>query len=186
VPGWAAPTPHGAAPPFPAAPAPPSWPTPPAQAPGWNGTSPFASPYAVPASGAFPAAPPARRSPAAGVIALVAGLLAAVGAPVVAAFAAFQVGRGTGWSSIGSIDSVTGLGFLSPVRDQVLVGELSFWIGTALGVWALVQGIVAIVTARGRVPAVIAVVVAALGPVIFFTVVAIAIGSGVEAYVAAS
>jgi hypothetical protein len=60
---------------------------------------------------------------------------------------------------------------LTPVRDWVLLGEVSFWVGTALGVSALVLGVVAIVTARGRGAGIAAVIVAALGPIVFGAVV---------------
>jgi hypothetical protein len=49
----------------------------------------------------------------------------------------------------------------------VLLGECAFWVGTVLGIWALVQGIVAIVRDRGRGLGIGAVVCALLGPVAF-------------------
>jgi hypothetical protein len=60
---------------------------------------------------------------------------------------------------------------LTPVRDWVLMGEIAFWAGTAIGIWALVQGIVAIATRRGRGAGIAAVVIAAVGPLIFGAVV---------------
>ena len=42
------------------------------------------------------------------------------------------------------------LALLSPVRDLVLWAEIGFWAGTVLGIWALIQGIVAIATRRGQ------------------------------------
>ena len=57
------------------------------------------------------------------------------------------------------------------MRDWVLMGEVSFWVGTAIGVWALVQGIIAIVKGRGRGAGIAAVVIAALGPIAFGAVV---------------
>ena len=115
---------------------------------------------------------PAKRSSALGVIALALALVATIGASLVAAIASFNIGLGAGREI--SSRPFTGdfdWGVLAPVRDWVLLGEVSFWVGTALGVWALIQGIVAVVTARGRGAGIAAVVVAALGPIAFGAVV---------------
>ena len=169
--------------------APPQWIAAPAQqqwqAPGdataqqWPTTAvSFAAPYAPPAQGSF-AEPPSRRSRTAGIIALIAGL-AAVATSLGAAVSAFQIGLGTG-PRFQSPGTQTDLSFLTPVRDWVLLGEVCFWVGTALGIWAIVQGIVAAATARGRAPGIAGLVVAVLGPVIFFAVAAVALGLGVDA-----
>jgi hypothetical protein len=67
------------------------------------------------------------------------------------------------------------------VRDLVLWAEIGFWTGTALGVAALVMGIIAIVTRRGRGFGIAAVIVAAVGPVIYGTIVAFAALAGMGA-----
>lgn len=115
--------------------------------------------------------PPSRLL---GVIALVLAALATVGASIVGAVAARQVGVGVDASSFSSPQGPSDFSFLSPVRDWVLWGEVAFWVGTVLGIWAIIQAIVAIVTRRGRAAAIAAVVVAAIGPVVFFAAAAFA------------
>jgi hypothetical protein len=56
---------------------------------------------------------------------------------------------------------------LAPVRDWVLVGEVAFWAGTVLGVWAIIQGIVAVVKNSGRGWGIVAIVIGAIGPIAF-------------------
>lgn len=110
----------------------------------------------------------ARRSKALGVVALVLALVAAVGASIFAALASFNIGLGTGREiAMRALDADFDWSILSPVRDWVLLGEVSFWAGTVLGITALVLGIVAIGTRRGRGVGIAAVVIAALGPVVF-------------------
>lgn len=111
---------------------------------------------------------------------IVAGLAAIT--PILAAVAAFRIGAGTGARLVDRPPaSEFDLSILSPVRDWVLVGELSFWIGTVLGIWAIVQGIVAIARNRGRAPGVVAVVVAVLAPIVFAVATVLALGAGIEA-----
>ena len=117
-------------------------------------------------------AAPARRSSVRGVVALALALVATVGASLVAAIASYRIGLGAGRQiTAGALDSDFDWSILTPVRDWVLLGEVSFWVGTALGVWALVQGVVAIVSARGRGAGIAAVIVAAQGPIVFGAVV---------------
>ncbi|MET2010008.1 hypothetical protein ABXJ56_00510 [Microbacterium chocolatum] len=118
------------------------------------------------------AGPASAASGALGVIAFVLSLVAAVGTSVVAAVAAYRVGVGAGRrlfedAMLGTFD----WSFLTPVRGDVLWAEIAFWTGTALGIWALVQGIIAIVQRRGRGFGIAAVVIACLGPVVFGLVV---------------
>lgn len=109
-----------------------------------------------------------RRSNALGVVALVLALLAAFGASSFAALASFNIGLGTGREiAMRALETDFDWSILTPVRDWVLLGEVSFWTGTVLGITALVLGIVAIVTRRGRGVGIAAVVIAALGPVVF-------------------
>ena len=158
----------------------PAW-APPSAAPFGPAAGAYAPPsgYAPPAgyqvapAGTFPAyGAPAKRSSAVGVLALALALVATVGASVFAAIASFNIGLGAGREI--SSRPFTGefdWGVLAPVRDWVLLGEVSFWVGTVIGVWALIQGIVAVVTARGRGAGIAAVVIAALGPIAFGAVV---------------
>ena len=73
------------------------------------------------------------------------------------------------------------LALLSPVRTLVLWAEIGFWAGTVLGIWALIQGIVAIATRRGRGQGIAAVVIAALGPIAYGVAVGIGETLGVAA-----
>lgn len=184
--GWAPPgaAPFGAPPseapapgyPGAAAATPQGWATPPAGA--------YAPPpgYAPPAG--YPVAPaaasviaygapvPVKRSSALGIVALALALVATIGASLLAAIASFNIGLGAGREI--SSRPFTGdfdWSVLTPVRDWVLMGEVSFWVGTAIGVWALVQGIIAVVKGRGRGAGIAAVVIAALGPIAFGAVV---------------
>ena len=103
-----------------------------------------------------------------GVVAFLLAVLAAVGATIVGSVASYNIGLGTGREiALRPLDFDFDWSILAPARDWVLVGEVAFWSGTILGIWALVQGIVAIVTDRGRGWAVAAVVIAVLGPIAF-------------------
>lgn len=162
----------------PAYPAPAAYPTPAA----YPAPTPFAAPYAAPASATFGEAAPAPRGAGLGVIALIVGIVAVVVTPIVAAIASYSIGLGVGREvalrpSSASFD----LSLLSPVRDSVLLGEIAFWTGTVLGIWALVQGIVAIVKRRGRGAGIAAVVVAVLGPIAFGIAVNVFVFAGIAA-----
>ena len=120
-------------------------------------------------------------------VALIAGLGAAILAPIGAAVAAFNIGLGTGREiALQPMAIDFDWSVLSPVRDWVLLAEISFWVGTVLGIWAIVQGIVAIVTRRGRGAGIAAVVVGALGVLVFavalqgFLTAGLAAGSGLR------
>jgi hypothetical protein len=117
------------------------------------------------------------------VVALVAGVVAGVAVPVVAAIAAWQIGFGAGVQlPLLSPEAGFSWAVLTPVRDWVLLGEAAFWVGTVLGIWALSQGIVAIAKARGRTAGIIAVILACLAPIFF----GIAVQAGLSAGFAAS
>ena len=123
-----------------------------------------------------------RRGGGPGVTALVLSLIATLGAGLGGAVASFNIGIGAG-KALANLpaDGTWDWSILTPVRDWVLLGEVSFWAGTALGVWALVQGIVATITGRGRAAGIAAIVVAALGPIVFGVVVQGLIPAGLAA-----
>lgn len=130
--------------------------------------APYASPGAPsPASHPFTQPAPPRSSRL-GVIALCASLAATVLTPILAIVAGVSIGAGLGGQGL-FLDEWTGgdLSVLTPVREWVLLGEVAFWAGTLLGIWAIVQGIVAIVLRAGRVQGIVAIVLAAVGPVVF-------------------
>lgn len=145
------------------------------------GYPPGASPPLVPR-----ALTPPPRSARLGVIALILALVAAIAATALSAVNAFSaaaraMANGIEISPDGleNLSDSQLLALLSPVRGLVLWAEIGLWVGTLLGIWALVQGIVAIATRRGRGPGIAAVVVAAVGPVIFALFVGFAIATGI-------
>jgi len=118
------------------------------------------------------------RSGTLGTVALLLALAAAVAATAVAAIASVRIGEVAGAAILAGPASEFDWASLAPARGAVLAGEVSFWVGTALGIWALVQGIVAIVQQRGRGQGIAAVVIAALGPAVFSVAVLISISAG--------
>lgn len=132
------------------------------------------------------ATPTPARSPALGRVSLLLSLIATGGAGLVAAIASFNIGLGAGRElTMRPFDAGFDWSVLTPVREWVLMGEIAFWVGTALGIWALIQGIVAIVTRRGRGAGIAAVVIAAVGPFVFaalvqgFLTAGLAAGTGI-------
>src|SRR5688500_18179683 len=157
---WAAPS----APPFGAPTAPAARPVY-APPPGYSGPYPIG---AHPGPASAPGGPAAERGSRLGIVALIAAFGAAILAPIGAAVAAFNIGLGAGREiATQRMDIGFDWSILTPVRDWVLLAEISFWAGTVLGTWAIVQGIVAIVTRRGRGAGIAAVIVGALGVVVF-------------------
>ncbi|MBN9210823.1 MAG: hypothetical protein BGO45_11775 [Microbacterium sp. 71-36] len=139
----------------------------------------FASPYAAPPVGTLLTPPPStpRRRPL-GALALVLAILAGVVASGIAGFASFRIARGAGAEFIARGGQSVDWRLLSPVRDFVLLGEVAFWSGTALGIAALAVGIVATVRNTGRGPGIAAIVIAALGPFLFAGLVFVALAAG--------
>lgn len=128
------------------------------------------------------------RSPVLGVVALALSIAAAGGATILSAITGFFAAEGAMRRAVGI--SPQGLenfapdqlfGLLSPVRDLVLWAEIGLWAGTVLGVWALAQGIVAVASRRGRGQGIAAIVIAALGPIVYFLVVYAMIAGGIVA-----
>lgn len=114
-----------------------------------------------------------------GVVAFALGVIAAVVAPILGGISAYQVGYGLP-SVMQQVDAATDdLTFLSPVRDQVLLGEIGFWAGTLAGLAAIVLGIIAIATRRGRGWGITALIIGVIAPVIFFVVFSVTLGIGV-------
>ena len=137
----------------------------------------------TPPQGYGPYTPPPPPAPASegsglGVVAMVLAVIAVLGATVIGSIAAYNIGLGTGREiALRPMDIDFDWSVLTPVRDWVLLGEIAFWGGTVLGIWAIVQGIIAIVKNRGRGWAIAAVVVAVIGPIAF--------GVGVQAFLTA-
>ncbi|MEV8266038.1 hypothetical protein [Microbacterium sp. NPDC076911] len=159
-------------------------PPPAAAASGW--TAPSARPFAPPAGYSMPpgysapptqhlgtsvpAAPPAqKRGAALGVVALLLSLFAVVIVPLVLGVTAFEIGQGALTQNVLTTAQFSPEA-LTPVRGWVLFAEITFWTGTVCGIWALTQGIVAIVRRRGRGAGIAAVVLASAGPLIALVV----------------
>lgn len=139
----------------------------------------FAAPHAAPPVGTLlTPPPPSRRGRPLGTWALALSVVAAVLAPAVGGFAAFRSARG----AAPGLTTMSSNGFdwrvLSPVRELVLLGEVAFWTGTAIGITALVLGIVAIVRRSGRGAGIAGLVLSVLGPIFFAVLTAIAIVAG--------
>lgn len=136
--------------------------------------------YAVPAGGYQAPAVPQRQAPFLGVLALVFSLVAAIVTPIVAGFAAYEIGRRIP-EAFEYVSDVDTLAFLSPARDQVLWAELAFWAGTLLGIAAIVVGIIAIRRRQGRGQGIAALIVAVIAPMIFLVVLVTALSTGTAA-----
>lgn len=165
------------APPVGAPPVPPAYQAPPGAygVPVGGYQAPTAGGYAVPEA-------KAPRSPALGLAALIAAVIAAVVTPIVAGITAYQIGFAVPEAfSNGNVPAAGSLAILSPVREQVLWAEISFWAGTVLGLFAIIAGIIAIAKRRGRGQGIAAVVVAVIAPIIYFVVLGILLGLGVSA-----
>ncbi|MBY6062481.1 hypothetical protein [Microbacterium esteraromaticum] len=136
--------------------------------------------YTAPTGSApAPFAPPPAPAKTLGALALVAAFLAAVVAPIIGASLAFTVGTVVPATAVDVDTTFTDdLALLSPARIQVLWAEITFWAATAIGVAAIVLGIIAGVTRRGRGMGIAAIVIAAIGPVFFFVGVGILFGIG--------
>lgn len=172
-------------------------PVPPAAAgaPGAGGPSWLAGGYVQSVPGAPPVylqppatTPPPAPSKALGTIALIVAVCAVALASVLSATTSFAAATGAvahaGLTSTRSLEHLSDdqtLALLSPVRGLVLWAEIGFWAGTVLGVWALIQGIVAIASRRGRGQGIGAVIVAAAGPIVYAVAVTLAVLAGVVA-----
>lgn len=168
------------------APAAPGYPAPPApthQPPPGAYPAPVGG-YGSPAGAYAPSGEPRSSQPKSAVLGLVAfalSILAAVVASIVAGVAGYQIGF-TLPTVMQQIDGTTSdLSFLAPVREQVLMGEVSFWLGTLAGIAAIALGIMAIVKRAGRAWGITALIVGVLGPVVFFTVLGVTLGIGATA-----
>ncbi|MEJ1088398.1 hypothetical protein WDU99_08720 [Microbacterium sp. Mu-80] len=163
-------------------PANPFGPPPPPPAPYAPPTGAYGVPvggYTAPAGGYTVPSTERPASRGAGAIALIAAVLAAVVMPILGAVFAFQIGALLPVEYI-DVDTTleNDLAALSPARIQVLWAEIAFWAGTALGVLALVMGIIAVARRRGRGLGIAAIVVAVIGPVLFFVAVFVMLGIG--------
>lgn len=136
--------------------------------------APFAAPHVAPPAGTLltPPAASARRRRL-GTWALILSLVATLLASAVAGFLAFRIASRV-LPDLQTATTVDARVF-SPVRELVLAGEITFWAATVIGVTALVLGIVATARNAARGAGIAAIVVAALGPIVFGAFVVLAI-----------
>jgi hypothetical protein len=134
-----------------------------------------------PYPGQYPAqyyAGASQQSKTLGVVAFVAGLVVTVVSPIVSAVSGATLGHlvkpGDGFSA----------GFAAGANSHdpqtALIGLLivaQLLVGSGLGIWALVQGIIAVRRRRGRGWGIAAIVLAAAAPVISFIVYIVAIAA---------
>lgn len=152
----------------------------------------FAAPYAPPGvTGYAPPAPTVHGSRTLGAVAFILSLGASLLVPLVASFAAWRIGTGVGAQALAALLESSDperalLTALSPVRGAELMAEVAFWAGTVLGIWAIVQGIIAIVRARGRGFGIAAIVIAVIGPILYVTLVSLLLGLGAAASIPAN
>ncbi|GAA1650299.1 hypothetical protein [Microbacterium flavum] len=179
----------------PVPPAPPALPSAPQVPPtGWVQTSPGAPPvpngqpwvYGAPFGSAPAPLPPRPRT--LGLVALVVAIVAVVFAVVLSGATGFAAAEGAMRHAIGvspsgleHLSEQELLALLSPVRSLVLWAEIGYWTGTVLGLTALGLGIAAIVTRRGRGQGIAAVIIAAVGPLVFAVVVGLVVVAGIAA-----
>lgn len=150
--------------------------------------APGSSPYAAPAGGPYPGmtppnlgAPVLQRSRRLGVTALVFGLIAAVVAPALAVVGFIPVA-----SPLREKIATTGhlfddLSWLTPVASWELLIEVSLYVGTIAGILAIALGIGAIARRQGRGQGITAIVLGAVGPVVFTLVAVVTILTGFDA-----
>lgn len=111
------------------------------------------------------------------VLAFVLGIVAAVVVPIIAGVFGAQIGARIP-SGIDTNDP-SWIQALSPAREQVLWAEVSFWTGTVLGIAAIVFGILSIRRKTRRALGIIGLVLAVLGPVVYWFVLIISISVGI-------
>ena len=139
------------------------------------GQQPYAAAAAAPASAGAPSwqgyEEPKRKKKTVGAIAFVVGLLALVAGVV----AGVLIGAAFGDSA--ALREAANGGSTTPSDSAVqelmtspgaVTASLLFYLGTALGLWAIVQGIIAAVTKRGRAWGVWGIVLAVVGVIAFF------------------
>lgn len=148
----------------------------PSGTPNWGGEQQDGQqPYAAaPASSGSPAwqsyEEPKAKKKTLGVVAFVVGLAALV----VGVIGGYLFGQAFGGSEAfrdsmensGATPSDSQITELMTSSDAV-TGSLMFYLGTALGLWAIVQGIIAAVTKRGRAWGVVAIILAVVAVIAF-------------------
>jgi hypothetical protein len=119
---------------------------------------------------------PAPRSQRLGQVALLVAIVVFVGTIVVSILIGIAAGP-FAVHNAGGFHYSFDIGSSNPTESALAVATLLQWsLGSALGIWALVQGIVAAATRRGRAFGVVAIVLSALGPLATGVATLVAVG----------
>ena len=103
-----------------------------------------------------------------GLVAFIGALVIVVAATITAAIAGYPLGQAAGHAfAAAPVGEGVDPTWLSPLQGWIAVVEIAFWAGTIGGMWALIQGLIAAATNRGRSFGIAAAVVAVAGPVVF-------------------
>lgn len=125
---------------------------------------------------------PASREPHLGLVSLVAAIGALAVSFILSVTAALRIGVGVGARWAWRPHSMQfDLRILEHVREWIALGEYTLLFGSAVGIWALVQGILSIVTGRGREYGIAAVMIAGVAPLLLLLAVAISLRAGLTA-----
>lgn len=133
--------------------------------------------YAAP-QGVY-AAPQTASAPSGGflgILSLILGGIAAIVIPIIAGIAGFEIGVRLP-SGFDTTDPDF-LSTLSPARTQVLWAEIASWVGTALGIAAIVVGIIAIRKKQRRGLGIAGLALGVLGAGIFWIVLVATLSAG--------
>ncbi|WP_341941680.1 hypothetical protein [Microbacterium sp. LWH10-1.2] len=134
--------------------------------------------YAAPAGAyAAPEAASAKPSGLLGTLSLIFAVVAAIVIPIIAGVSGFEIGRHLPSSGFDASDPEF-LSLLSPARDQVLWTEISFWVGTVLGIAAIVVGIIAIAKKKRRGLGIAGLILAVIGAGGFWVILLFSVSIG--------
>ncbi|WP_433674415.1 DUF4064 domain-containing protein [Microbacterium gorillae] len=168
---YGAPPAYGSAPAYPSTPAYGAAPAPagPQLNPGAS-AQPYASPWTQQVNAAYGSGldnPLGPRPSTLGTVALILGLIAALGAPIAAGIAAVRISPAFLELAASGADPTASLAWLAPVAGWELLAESAFYVGTVLGIIAIVLGFVAAAQRRGRGRGIWAIVLGFLGLPVF-------------------
>jgi hypothetical protein len=134
--------------------------------------------YQAPTGTYTPPQAPARGSSALGAVSLTLGLVALVLIPIIGAVLGAQIGAAAPEFFVNASGGREDLAALAPARTQVLWAEIAFWIGAAVGITAIILGIMATAKRRGRGLGITGLVLAVVGPMAYFLAASIGAGFG--------
>ncbi|MFE6736754.1 hypothetical protein [Microbacterium sp. NPDC057650] len=134
--------------------------------------------YQAPTGGYIPPQAPAAGSSMLGGVSLALGLVALILIPIIGAVFGAQIGAAAPDFFLNTSGTYDDLAALAPARTQVLWAEIVFWIGTILGITAIVLGIASAVRRRGRGLGITGLVLAAIAPIAFLLATGIGAGFG--------